>query len=77
MFKPSDPYWVEPFPNAANQVFMKKFALAQMNAYEYNSVGWLFWNFKTENHPLWSYLMGVQQGWLPCHLPIQQVLEDR
>jgi glucan 1,3-beta-glucosidase len=58
--------------NPAEQVFLKKFALAQMNAYEYgNSLGWFFWNFKTETAHLWNYILGVEKGWLPCHLPVQ------
>jgi len=54
------------------QIFLKRFALAQMNAYEYgNSLGWFFWNFKTEGAALWNYILGVGKGWLPCQLPVQ------
>jgi glucan 1,3-beta-glucosidase len=64
--------WNEPFPTSDEQVFLKKWALAQMNTYEHNSLGWFFWNFKTESAPMWDFLLGVRQGWLPCQLPVQQ-----
>ncbi|KAG0335238.1 hypothetical protein BG004_000076 [Podila humilis] len=44
--------------------FLKNFFLAQIEGYEQGS-GWTYWNFKTENNPLWSYFDGVDGGWLP------------
>jgi len=72
--EPDNPSQRPPAPSdPATQIFLKKFALSQMNAYEYgNSLGWFFWNFKTESAPLWNYLLGVSKGWLPCQLPAQQ-----
>jgi len=70
--EPNDPHFRPPVPtDHAEQVFLKRFALAQMNAYEFNSLGWFFWNFKTESAPLWNYILAVSKGWLPCHLPVQ------
>jgi glucan 1,3-beta-glucosidase len=62
-----------PPTDPSEQLFLKRFGLAQMNTYESgNSIGWFFWNFKTEKAPLWNYILGVQKGWLPCHLPVQE-----
>jgi len=72
----ADDAWAEAFPNAQEKVFLKKWALAQMNTYETTSLGWFFWNFKTESAPMWDYLLGVKNGWLPCHLPVQQDVDD-
>jgi len=64
--------WAEPFPSTAEQIWLKRYGLAQMFAYERTSMGWFFWNFKTETAPMWNYLLGVEHGWLPCSLPVQQ-----
>jgi len=46
--------------------FLRKFAEAQMDAYESgSSAGWFFWNFKTEGAPQWDYLLGLKEGWMP------------
>jgi glucan 1,3-beta-glucosidase len=66
-----------PPTNPAEQLFLKRFAMAQMNTYESgNSLGWFFWNFKTEGAPLWNYILGVQKGWLPCNLPVQEDVDS-
>ncbi|KAI8058585.1 glycoside hydrolase superfamily [Syncephalis plumigaleata] len=44
--------------------WLKRFTEIQMDTYEAGS-GWFFWNFKTEREPQWSYLKGVEQGWIP------------
>ena len=63
---------IQSLPSAQDQLFLRKFATAQIAAYETapNSVGWTFYNFKTESNPLYSYIDGVENGWLPCQLPI-------
>ena len=50
----------EGFPTLEQQLFLKKFALAQMSTYEGQptSLGWTFWNFKTEKSPMWNYMLG-------------------
>ena len=51
--------------------FLRNFAKAQMVAWESEdsgvSVGWFYWNFKTEGGAFaeWDYLRGVKQGWIP------------
>ncbi|KAJ1912525.1 hypothetical protein H4219_005565 [Mycoemilia scoparia] len=51
------------FSSAYNK-FLADFARAQISAYEKGS-GWVFWNFKTEEAPQWSYIKGLQEGWIP------------
>ncbi|KXN71889.1 glycoside hydrolase family 5 protein [Conidiobolus coronatus NRRL 28638] len=43
-----------------------RFMELQMDAFE-QSLGWFFWNFKTENHvnPFWDYFLALDQGWAP------------
>jgi len=59
------------YPGSSIAAFRKKWALAQMNAYESGDKGqgWFFWNFKTESADDWNYILGVQQGWLPKTVP--------
>jgi glucan 1,3-beta-glucosidase len=51
----------EPYPNAEEQAFMRQFILAQMHTYD----SWYWWNFKTENAPMWDLFVGLQGGWFP------------
>ncbi|KAJ1912524.1 hypothetical protein H4219_005564 [Mycoemilia scoparia] len=44
--------------------FLKDFARAQIEAYE-RGVGWIFWNFKTENSPQWDYTFCADHGIIP------------
>ncbi|KAF9939560.1 hypothetical protein BGZ65_010142 [Modicella reniformis] len=46
------------------KTFLARFFNAQLDAFE-QGVGWFYWNFKTENNPLWSYFDGVEYGWIP------------
>ena len=46
--------------------FLWDWANAQMEAYEDgSSMGWFFWNFKTEVAPQWNYILGLTEGWIP------------
>ncbi|KAI9226312.1 MAG: glycoside hydrolase superfamily [Piptocephalis tieghemiana] len=48
-----------------NREALRRFAQAQMTAYEAGA-GWIFWNFKTEpGTPDWNFLQGVRQGYIP------------
>ncbi|KAF9934735.1 hypothetical protein FBU30_000593 [Linnemannia zychae] len=44
--------------------FLSNYFMAQVEAFE-QGAGWFFWNFKTEDNPLWSYFAGVDGGWIP------------
>jgi glucan 1,3-beta-glucosidase len=33
-----------------------------------NASGWIFWTFKAEKSPQWSYMQGVKEGWIPKDL---------
>ncbi|KAJ1964343.1 glucan exo-1,3-beta-glucosidase [Dipsacomyces acuminosporus] len=44
--------------------FLRKFAEAQMDAYEQGS-GWIFWNFKTEEADDWNYIKLALNGVIP------------
>jgi len=59
----------EPFPTEDQQQFMREFCLSQMKVY--GSFFW--WNFKTEHAPMWDYFLGVDNGWIPLHLPSPDV----
>ncbi|KAK0388745.1 hypothetical protein NLU13_4988 [Sarocladium strictum] len=48
----------------AYKVFLKTFAMAQMDAFE-KGWGWFYWTWKTENAPLWSYKHGIEGGFMP------------
>jgi glucan 1,3-beta-glucosidase len=43
---------------------MKRLARAKLAAFELGN-GWIFWNFRTELEPKWSYLESVKRGWIP------------
>jgi len=73
---PADSAWNEPFPDHEQKIFLKKWALAQMNTYEHNGLGWFFWNFKTESAAMWNYMLGVNNGFLPCNLPAKRDVEN-
>ena len=38
---------------------------AQVGAYESAGAGWIFWSWKTETSPYWSYQQGVASGFIP------------
>jgi len=59
----------ESYPNQEQINFMRDFALVQMETYGSH----FFWNFKTENAPMWDYFLGVIGGWLPSQLPSPQM----
>jgi glucan 1,3-beta-glucosidase len=64
----------EPYPNATQQAFLKQFAASQMKVYEASpGIGWIFWNFKTEESPMGNFLLGVEGGWMPVHYPSNEV----
>ncbi|KAJ2162511.1 hypothetical protein GGF46_000642 [Coemansia sp. RSA 552] len=43
----------------------RRFAEAQLDAYEQGGAGWVFWCFKTEASPEWSFLDALDRSWLP------------
>lgn len=45
----------------------RQYIEAQLDVFEQNSRGWIFWNFKTENNvaPEWDFLWLVDQGVFP------------
>ncbi|KAJ2807989.1 hypothetical protein H4R20_001059, partial [Coemansia guatemalensis] len=43
----------------------RKFAEAQLDAYEQGGAGWVFWCFKTEDSPEWSFLDALDRSWIP------------
>ncbi|KAJ2781825.1 hypothetical protein H4R18_002634 [Coemansia javaensis] len=43
----------------------RRFAEAQLDAYEMGGAGWVFWCFKTEESPEWSFLDALDRSWLP------------
>ena len=53
----------EPFPNAEQRLFLKQFAMAQIQTMEMQpySLGWTFWSFKTESAPMWDYMLGTPE----------------
>jgi len=48
----------------------KDFITAQLNAFEKNTQGWVFWNFKTENShaPEWDFFALLDAGIFPRDL---------
>ncbi|KAH8174897.1 cellulase (glycosyl hydrolase family 5) domain-containing protein [Sarocladium implicatum] len=48
----------------AYKLFIKTWAIAQMDAYE-KGTGWFYWTWKTESAPMWSYKHGLDGGFLP------------
>ncbi|KAJ1954487.1 hypothetical protein GGI12_005779, partial [Dipsacomyces acuminosporus] len=61
--------WSLALPKAAFQgrenEARRRFAEAQLDAYEKGGVGWFFWCFKTEESPEWSFLDALDRSWLP------------
>ena len=57
------PSAIEAYPNGEQQLFMKQYATAQIQAYEQQpySIGWTFWSFKAESAPMWDYLSGKKR----------------
>ncbi|KAJ1888662.1 hypothetical protein LPJ66_008455 [Kickxella alabastrina] len=43
----------------------RRFAEAQLDAYEQGGAGWVFWCFKTESSPEWSFLDSLDRLWIP------------
>ncbi|KAJ2237310.1 hypothetical protein IWW45_001064 [Coemansia sp. RSA 485] len=43
----------------------RRFAEAQLDAYELGGAGWIFWCFKTEVSPEWSFLDSLDRSWIP------------
>ncbi|KAJ2561782.1 hypothetical protein GGH12_003697 [Coemansia sp. RSA 1822] len=43
----------------------RMFAEAQLDAYELGGAGWVFWCFKTEASPEWSFLDALDRSWIP------------
>ncbi|KAJ2345908.1 hypothetical protein IWW50_003195 [Coemansia erecta] len=43
----------------------RRFAEAQLDAYELGGAGWVFWCFKTEASPEWSFLDALDRSWIP------------
>ncbi|KAJ2387049.1 hypothetical protein GGI05_004198 [Coemansia sp. RSA 2603] len=43
----------------------RRFAEAQLDAYELGGAGWIFWCFKTEVSPEWSFLEALDRSWIP------------
>ncbi|KAJ2835253.1 hypothetical protein FBU31_001678 [Coemansia sp. 'formosensis'] len=43
----------------------RRFAEAQLDAYELGGAGWIFWCFKTEVSPEWSFLDALDRSWMP------------
>ncbi|KAJ2266129.1 hypothetical protein J3F81_005588 [Coemansia sp. RSA 371] len=61
--------WSLALPQAAvngreNQA-RRMFAEAQLDAYEQGGAGWVFWCFKTEASPEWSFLDALDRSWIP------------
>lgn len=50
--------WKEPMKDA-----VRSYIEAQLDAFEHGSNGYFFWAFKGPG--AWSWLAGVQQGWIP------------
>lgn len=48
----------------AYKLFIKTWAIAQMDAYE-KGTGWFYWTWKTESAPMWSYKHGLDGGFMP------------
>lgn len=44
---------------------MPKLGLAKINAFDVDTHGFFFWNFRTELEPKWDYQQAVAAGWLP------------
>ncbi|KAI0232938.1 hypothetical protein L0F63_004085, partial [Massospora cicadina] len=53
-----------------HRIFLKNFARQQMGVYEKAASGWFFWNFKAEKSPEWDFLLGVNEGWIDLHQPL-------
>ncbi|KAJ2174481.1 hypothetical protein GGF45_004119 [Coemansia sp. RSA 551] len=61
--------WSLALPQAAvngreNQA-RRMFAEVQLDAYEQGGAGWVFWCFKTEASPEWSFLDALDRSWIP------------
>ncbi|KZV87112.1 exo-1,3-beta-glucanase [Exidia glandulosa HHB12029] len=40
---------------------------AQVTTFENNAQGWVYWTWKTEQAPEWSYMQGLSNGWIPTN----------
>ena len=51
------------FPN--DDIEMKRLAYAKLRAFDSDTHGQFFWNFRTEFEPRWDYAQAVKNQWLP------------
>lgn len=51
------------FPN--DDMEMKRLAYAKLRAFDSDTHGQFFWNFRTEFEPRWDYAQAVKNQWLP------------
>ena len=47
------------------KTFLRQFYDVQVETYETNGQGWIFWDWKNENADDWSYPAGLAGGWIP------------
>ncbi|KDN42071.1 glycoside hydrolase family 5 protein [Tilletiaria anomala UBC 951] len=60
------------FPSGPNypysqqyMVFLSRNWATQVQTYEYNAAGWVYWAWKNAGAPDWSYQTGLKYGWIP------------
>jgi hypothetical protein len=46
---------------------MRRLAFAKLSAFDSDTHGQFFWNFRTEFEPKWDFAMAVQKEWLPTN----------
>lgn len=61
-----------PIDAEADDEFLQDLASRFLNSFD-RGHGWIFWNFKNELEPRWSYLEAARRGWFP---PDVSVLPD-
>lgn len=52
-------------PFEDDDVVMPRIGMAKMNAFDKDTHGFFFWNFRTELESKWDYQQSVARGWLP------------
>ncbi|MCO5556514.1 hypothetical protein L7F22_010063 [Adiantum nelumboides] len=60
-----------------DNLFYRRFFEAQTTTYELHTLGWVFWSWKTEASPTWSYQAALAQGWIPSTDPSEKVFEQK
>jgi glucan 1,3-beta-glucosidase len=60
-----------------DNLFYRRFFEAQVSTYENATMGWIFWNWKTESYPTWSYQAAMAQGWIPASDPTDTVFKTK